>query len=64
MALPKRKLSSARTRRRRAQWKIAIPTLVKCPNAACGKMKRPHAACGYCGYYNGVAVVEVKEKKE
>jgi large subunit ribosomal protein L32 len=39
---------------------MTFPTLTACPNPACGKLKRPHAACGYCGYYDGVMVVEVK----
>ena len=62
MGLPKSKMSRARTGHRRSQWKMALPTLTVCPNPACGKLKRPHAVCGYCGYYDGVMVVEIKKE--
>ena len=60
MAVPKRKTSKARRDKRRSSvWKIAAPTLVKCPN--CGEYMVPHKACGSCGYYNGREIV-VKEE--
>lgn len=62
MALPKRRQSKARTRKRRANWKLAAPNLVECPN--CGDPKLTHVACRGCGYYNGRQVVEVKAKKK
>ena len=31
MAVPKKKMSRSRTRRRKAQWKVAKPTLSTCP---------------------------------
>ncbi|MFP5310741.1 MAG: 50S ribosomal protein L32 [Actinomycetes bacterium] len=58
MAVPKRKLSRSRTRRRKAQWlKMSKPT-----NASCARCKtpiRPHTVCGTCGFYAGKQVVEV-----
>ena len=38
MAVPKRKMSRSNTRARRSQWKTTAPTLVRCPNRACGEM--------------------------
>jgi large subunit ribosomal protein L32 len=57
VAVPKRKKSRSRTRSRRAQWKAAPLTLVKCDR--CGETKRPHTACGNCGTYNKRQVLEV-----
>ena len=51
MAVPKRRMSRANTRARRAQWKTAAPTLVVCANAACGARHLPHTACPECGQY-------------
>jgi large subunit ribosomal protein L32 len=49
MALPKRRHSSARRDKRKANWKLAAPTTSKCSN--CGGIKRPHYVCPQCGYY-------------
>ena len=59
MAVPKRKMSRSNTRSRRSQWKTAAPTLVRCPNRACGEMVRPHTACANCGHYAGKQVLSV-----
>jgi large subunit ribosomal protein L32 len=66
MALPKKKISKARGRKRRAQaFKLVAPSL---PGAAvaegqgtqgrrfcpeCNHAKQPHTACPNCGYYKG-----------
>jgi large subunit ribosomal protein L32 len=58
MAVPKRKMSRARTRNRRAQWlRITPATLVDCPR--CKAPTRPHTVCGACGTYDGRVVLEV-----
>ncbi len=62
MALPKRRHSHSRTRKRRAPQKISLPSLVKCPS--CGALKRPYTVCAECGYYNGRQVFEVEKKKK
>lgn len=59
MAVPKRRLSRSNTRSRRSQWKATAPTLVLCPNRACGEMKIPHQACRNCGQYDGKQVLSV-----
>ena len=59
MAVPKRRMSRSNTRSRRAQWKTTAPTLVTCPNRACGKLTLPHTACPACGQYDGKQVLSV-----
>ena len=62
MALPKRKHSKARRDKSRTHWKLALPTITKCPQ--CAQPVRPHHACSQCGYYRGRQVIAVAEKKE
>jgi large subunit ribosomal protein L32 len=52
-------MSRSNTRSRRSQWKTSAPTLVRCPNRACGQMMLPHTACSNCGQYNGKQVLAV-----
>ena len=62
MALPKRKHSKARRDKSRTHWKLALPTMTKCPQ--CAQPVRPHHACAQCGYYRGRQVLVVSEKKQ
>ena len=62
MALPKRRHSKSRGRKRRAHWKLDVPRLVLCPQ--CKQLKLPHRVCGFCGYYGGRQVVEIKIKEK
>ena len=55
MAVPKKKMSRSRTRRRKAQWKVTAPSLVPC--GQCGAKHLPHRACANCGTYNGREVL-------
>jgi len=57
MAVPKKKMSRSRTRRRKAQWKVAAPTKSRCPQ--CGAAHIPHRACAQCGTYNGREILPV-----
>ncbi len=57
----KRRRSKARSANRRAQWKLALPTLVTCPH--CHAPMRPHRVCPTCGYYAGREVVKPEEKE-
>ncbi len=62
MALPKGKISKARKHSRRANWKLALPGIVECPQ--CHQMMLAHHVCKQCGYYKGVQVVKVDEEKK
>ena len=65
MAVPKKKLSKVRTRRRKGAWeremqvkiseKIQITTCKKC-----GGKKMSYVACPECGDYNGKTVLKKK----
>lgn len=61
MAVPKRRHSKARSRSRRAQWRSAAPSLVRCPQ--CNTTKRAHYVCANCGYYGGRQAVAVAEEE-
>ncbi len=62
MANPKRRHSTSRQNKRRAQWKLSGPRLAPCPQ--CKQPKLPHFMCGNCGYYNGKEIVDVEKEKE
>lgn len=51
MALPKRKTSSSKSRKRRTHYSLSLPGASFCPE--CNEMKPPHRACPNCGYYKG-----------
>ncbi|NMA69358.1 MAG: 50S ribosomal protein L32 [Desulfitobacterium sp.] len=59
MAVPKRRHSKSRVRKRRATWKISAPNHVECPQ--CHKAKLPHHLCPNCGYYKAREVVSMDE---
>lgn len=73
MAVPKRRTSKARKRKRRTHFCLENPTVPKsqktrapgsrsqkffCQN--CSQPKPPHAICPNCGHYHGKPVVEVE----
>ncbi|MCX5694309.1 MAG: 50S ribosomal protein L32 [Candidatus Omnitrophica bacterium] len=62
MALPKRRHSAARGRKRRTHWKIKKTTLTPCPQ--CKQLKLPHKVCLVCGFYDGRQVIEIKVKEK
>ena len=51
MAVPFRKVSKTRGRKRRTHYKISENGTVKCPK--CGAEIRPHRVCTECGTYKG-----------
>ncbi len=55
MALPKRRQSKSRGRKRRTHYKSKLVSTTKCPQ--CNAIKMPHHACPECGYYRGRPVV-------
>ena len=60
MSLPKRRISRARGRKRRAaNMRLEVPTLVECGN--CGNRVMSHRVCPKCGYYRGKQVLKPEE---
>ncbi len=59
MAVPKKKTSKQRKRKRRTHHKMPVANLGPCPN--CGDPKLPHRVCPTCGTYNGEQVIDVDE---
>ncbi|MBW7996285.1 MAG: 50S ribosomal protein L32 [Candidatus Glassbacteria bacterium] len=59
MAVPKRKTSKSRKRKRRTHFKIDSPAASTCSN--CGQVKQPHRVCPHCGHYKNREVIEVVE---
>ncbi len=59
MAVPKRRQSKQRQRKRRTHVKAQVPSLRACPQ--CGDPGVPHRVCPECGYYREVQRIEVDE---
>jgi large subunit ribosomal protein L32 len=57
MAVPKKRTSKQRQRKRRTHYKAAPVTTNAC--SRCGSPKQPHRVCGSCGYYRNEAVLDV-----
>jgi large subunit ribosomal protein L32 len=62
MALPKKRHSKSRGRKRRTHWKLKQMNLAPCPH--CKQPKFAHKVCLVCGYYNGKQVIEIKAKQK
>lgn len=62
MALPKRKHSHSRTRKKRAHHGVKSSALSVCPQ--CRSSKPSFQVCPVCGYYKGKKVLEIKEKNK
>ncbi len=59
MAVPKRRTSKSRKRKRRTHYRAAPVALQPCPR--CGDPRRPHRVCPTCGYYAGAKRLEVED---
>jgi len=59
MAVPQRRTSKTRKRKRRTHFKLAVPGMHECHS--CGELTAGHRACHNCGAYKGRVVVEMKE---
>lgn len=59
MAVPKKRTSKQRKRKRRTHHNAKSPAHQACPR--CGDFRRPHRVCATCGHYGGEAVVQVEE---
>ena len=63
MTTPSKKMSRARTARRKAaNMKMRVSARAICPQ--CKSSKLPHVACPVCGTYKGKQVIKIKSKKE
>jgi large subunit ribosomal protein L32 len=60
MAVPKRRSSNARTRKRRSHHAIKPKKLSFCPKCSTAVMQ--HVICPNCGYYMGRVLVESAEE--
>ncbi len=58
MAVPKKKQSKTRSRKRAANWKATASPYSECPQ--CHQPKLPHIVCGNCGYYAGRQAIEAE----
>lgn len=59
MAVPKRRQSKQRQRKRRTHVKAEMPVFTSC--AKCGDHKLPHRICPSCGFYGDTQRLEVEE---
>ena len=55
---PKNKSSKSHRDKRRANWKMTAPTLVKCSKCA---LMVPHRVCAKCGSYNKKEIIQVED---
>jgi len=55
MAVPKRRHSSTRGKKRRTHWKLTAPGTSNCGN--CGQPRLPHRICASCGYYGKEEII-------
>ncbi|MCC6653269.1 MAG: 50S ribosomal protein L32 [Candidatus Eisenbacteria bacterium] len=60
MAVPKRRHSSTRGKKRRTGWKLKVVGTSKCSN--CGAASLAHRVCKACGYYKGEEIVTPREQ--
>lgn len=61
MPTPTRKHSRARQGTRRANWKLSVASMTRCPQ--CAAVIRTHRICPGCGFYRGEQWVAIKPKK-
>lgn len=59
MAVPKKRTSKQRKRKRRTHHGAEAVPHDACPR--CGDPRRPHRVCPTCGFYDGREVVEIEE---
>ncbi len=59
MALPKRRHSKTRGRKRRTHDNLRRAGVTLCPR--CDTVKEPHRVCPNCGYYAGREVIAMEK---
>jgi len=61
MAVPKRRTSRSRRRKRQASNSVLkLPKLQDCPQ--CGVPSQPHQVCPSCGFYKGRQILTIKSQ--
>ena len=60
MALPKRKTSKSKSKKRRTHYKVILSGSSLCQN--CGEIKPPHRTCPSCGFYKGRNYIKKQEE--
>ena len=60
MAVPKRRHSSTRGKKRRTHWKLKLTGLNNCSH--CSSPKQPHRICPSCGWYDGEEIIPPREE--
>lgn len=60
MAEPKKRLTSARSGKRRSHLALKLKNLATCPR--CKSPVLPHHVCPNCGYYKGSDILKLAEK--
>ncbi len=61
MAVPKRKTSKSKSRKRRTHQTLSVTGTMNCPE--CGEAKLPHNICPSCNKYKGEVIVPLKSKE-
>ena len=56
MAVPFRRTSKTKKRKRRTHFKLHLTGIGRCPE--CGEIVKSHRACPSCGTYKGRTVIE------
>jgi large subunit ribosomal protein L32 len=59
--VPARRSSKSMKRSRRSHHALRPPHLAPCPR--CGKARRPHQACGNCGYVNSKVSLKIESEE-
>lgn len=59
MALPKRRQSKSRSRKRRSHHALRRPGTTTCPR--CDTVKEPHRVCPNCGHYADREVIAMEK---
>ena len=59
MALPKRRISKTRGRKRRTHQALTRPGSTPCPR--CDTAKEPHRICPTCGFYAGREIISMEK---
>lgn len=60
MAVPKKRKTSSQGKQKRSHDALKNIQLSKCPK--CGEAVLPHTACGSCGYYGDLKVLNIESK--